>query len=230
MGRKSREKKRKKGIFIPQTIAGWLRNIGSMGGDLAFNEALSFYLDTKGDIIRQMRCFSPDELVWQTWMNIDKFISEDVQLKEKKCGKGCFHCCCMYAHVFDTEADTIMKYCLEKGIEIDPEALKSHIGKTEEDYIGSCNNRCVFLADDNSCRIYEARPGKCRLHMVATEPKMCALDESRTVGKLICINAEFVMAAFVELSYGTLDSSKQAGGNLADMLLARLTSKPPKAF
>lgn len=50
--------------------------------------------------------------------------------------------------------------------------------------------RCVFLADDNSCSIYHARPGACRRYFVVSKPELCMPTNTKKVSVLNTIDID----------------------------------------
>jgi Fe-S-cluster containining protein len=90
------------------------------------------------------------------------------------CGKGCAHCCKMRVDVNPMEVELILAYCDENAIDIDVDYLKVQ-GAIPQDILDKNPglNRCIFLAKDNSCRIYPVRPIACRKHVVISPAWLC---------------------------------------------------------
>jgi Fe-S-cluster containining protein len=39
--------------------------------------------------------------------------------------------------------------------------------------------KCVFLAGDNNCLVYDIRPTACRSHFSGTDPDLCKIEKGR---------------------------------------------------
>jgi len=109
-------------------------------------------------------------------LQLSKF--HDVNEWEKvKCKKGCSGCCKQKILVTDEEAELLRGRTI-----INKPDLKNH------------NARCMFLAHDGECSVYNDRPSVCRLLVSKSDPKLCETGANR---ELIYTNkAEVVSAAY----------------------------------
>jgi len=118
----------------------------------------------------------PDKLdaVFDIHEKIDKTNAEYFKGKAAvSCKKGCAHCCHIQVKVFEPEADLILEYCQDNDITIDMDRLEKQLGYDEFTYMLNPHRRCVFLADDNTCKVYDVRPGSCRNYFVTSPPDDC---------------------------------------------------------
>lgn len=133
---------------------------------------------------------------------------------EVKCRKGCAACCHLHVDVFPQEAHLLRMVAADAGIEIDEARLARQASKDDSTWreLSPEDRRCVFLADDLRCRVYEYRPGACRKHLVKSDPDRC--DMAKHPGGKVAIvfsaEAEIVHSAAMTV-YGA--------GNMAAMLL-----------
>lgn len=118
---------------------------------------------------------------------------------EVKCRRGCAHCCAMYVGVFPEEGELLRAAAAEQGIEIDEARLARQAEKTEATWLelSDEDRRCVFLAEDLSCRVYEHRPSSCRKYLVTSDPDLCDVRKhpGGDVGVLFSIDAETMQSA-----------------------------------
>lgn len=133
---------------------------------------------------------------------------------EVKCRKGCAACCHVSVDIFTQEATFLRKVAEHYGIEIDEARLARQATKNPGTWreLAHEDRRCVFLSDDNACRVYEHRPGACRKYAVITDPDLCDTVKypGGKVGIVFSVEAEVVHSAAMTV-YG--------GGNMAAMLL-----------
>jgi Fe-S-cluster containining protein len=134
-------------------------------------------------------------------------------LDQVKCKKGCAHCCKIRVLVSLAEAQYIYEYSKENNITIDVDYLKEQAKLTEDhDYDFSKFRNCVFLSNDNSCLVYEARPISCRRHLVVSEPSNCDVQGGKkTVSAVPALDASLIGA-------GLMVADKEHG-NFPEMLL-----------
>lgn len=139
---------------------------------------------------------------------------------EVQCRKGCAACCHLHVGVFPQEAELLLEHAREQGIEIDQARLARQATKTADTWneLAPEDQRCVFLAEDRSCQVYEHRPGACRKYLVKTDPDLCNMHKhpGGKVGIVFSVEAEIVHSAAMTV-YGA--------GNLAAMLLQHM---PPE--
>jgi len=154
---------------------------------------------------------------------IDELLEEDKKVNQKdwtdiSCRKGCSACCYKTVIATDDEADLLVQYCKDEGIEIDVEHLKgqANFKGTSAQWFdrGKDKARCVFLKD-NECSVYEHRPAACRKFYVISDPEKCGGRSGREILVKVSLNVE--MAAS-----GAMDIDHKRVGDLPDQLLKRL--------
>lgn len=131
------------------------------------------------------------------------------------CKKGCSDCCYQEVWITGDEAD-LLAFKIREGIEIDLERLKkqAQIQNTEAWLdIPKQDRKCVFLSDQNLCRVYDYRPISCRKYFVQSPPEMCADIRGKT-WILAMDAAEAIATAAMNLP--------PEGGPLAATLLKKL--------
>lgn len=98
------------------------------------------------------------------------------------CREGCAHCCKQGVMIGPHEAALLVAAAQKNSIPIDRKRLawQSHY-ETDEQWAARSeyNRRCVFLGDDNRCRVYLARPLACRKYFSLSEPSRCDIDNYR---------------------------------------------------
>ncbi len=138
--------------------------------------------------------------------------------RDVQCRKGCGACCHLQVDVFDREAELLLMMASEQGIEIDEAKLARQASKANTDAWNELSHEdraCVFLAEDQSCRVHEHRPGACRKYLVKSPAEFC--DTTKYPGGRVAIvfdvEAEIVQSAAMTV-YGA--------GSMAAKLLAAL--------
>lgn len=134
-------------------------------------------------------------------------------LSQIQCRKGCAHCCKIKVECSLLEAEYIYEYCKEEGITFDVERLKEQAKLDDvNEYTVSPFRNCVFLGEDNACKIYEARPIACRNYLVVSDPAHC--DVQNGVRKVLAV------ATLDENLVGAgLSLASKEFGSLPEMLL-----------
>lgn len=140
--------------------------------------------------------------------NFHAFIQDavDSKIKEAKkekvkpsCKPGCAFCCYSYVVITDDEAKLIAEFLKEDKIEINLPRLVWQSQITEEEWskIKYTDRKCVFLDENNRCKIYKHRPASCRKLIVVTDPKLCDMENNygAKVGKLMVVDAELATSA-----------------------------------
>lgn len=133
------------------------------------------------------------------------------------CKKGCAHCCHIRVSCTPLEAKMIYAYCVQHDIPIDEEKLKAVADLDQDEYMFSPQKRCTFLADDNTCKIYEVRPIMCRNHNSAIDPINCDTDVNPFAQVGSIIDWEAMMAATALIGH--------AGDQTHDSLPKRLLTE-----
>jgi Fe-S-cluster containining protein len=125
--------------------------------------------------------------------------------KNATCSKGCSHCCYLHVCVTEDEANLLERLVRRNDMQIDKDRLLAQLEVTKEDYTKSPMSirKCIFLGDDNACRIYEDRPSTCRTYFSADTADKCELkpeDAPRNIKKLFLLNAELFVTASMNLT------------------------------
>lgn len=140
--------------------------------------------------------------------------------KDVKCGKGCAGCCQLNVDITKKEAQLLAHWMDEQGIEIDLQKLERQAATVPATWneLSIEDRRCVFLGEDNACKVYEHRPGVCRKYFVVTDPEFCdsVRHPDHEVGILFDLEAELMQAAAFK-AHGV--------GGLATMLSDALKTK-----
>lgn len=117
------------------------------------------------------------------------------------CGRGCAGCCHYEVEVTPDEAALIAE-TVNAGLVIDRERLALQAARERKSpewrRFNHRDNRCVFLGDDNACRIYEQRPSICRKHVVTTPPANCT-TEGAPVAPVQVLLAEILLSTALSL-------------------------------
>lgn len=92
---------------------------------------------------------------------------------EISCSKGCGFCCSINVDSFEHEVMYINEIIKEQNIVFDEERLKKQAEAKNWNDLDPKDKKCVFLGDDNTCRIYDYRPLSCRKHFVVSKPELC---------------------------------------------------------
>jgi Fe-S-cluster containining protein len=134
------------------------------------------------------------------------------------CAKGCGYCCHLEVETTLGDAERLAQYIIENNISFDEAALKEQASRERMDKIWKRGfvpeNRCVFLDENNSCRVYEARPSICRKHMVVSPVEDCYMPGANPITRIIPMS-EIYMSALISLE-------GQSFGSLSKMLLKAL--------
>lgn len=157
------------------------------------------------------------DAVTYLYKQADKAIEEspDDVKKSWSCKKGCAHCCHIRVVATNAEAAVAVKYAKEHNIEIDKDRLEKQQDLDVEEYMFSPHKRCVFLGDDNTCKIYPVRPMSCRTYYVTSPADMCDTDKypHGHVAGYINLDSAMPGAALMHLS---------SIGNFAKLLIDNL--------
>lgn len=137
------------------------------------------------------------------------------------CHRGCSGCCHYEVEITQNEA-VVLRDAVRRGIQIDHKRLHLQASRERRSpewrRFGSPDNRCVFLAADGACGVYDIRPSICRKHMVSTPAANCTTDGAM-VAPIQVLLAEILLSA--ELS---IDGNES--GSLAKMLETSLNETP----
>lgn len=126
------------------------------------------------------------------------------------CRKGCAHCCRQKVSASQQEVDLILDFCKEENIPIDIGYLKQQQELTQENWgLSEDYADCVFLDDNQACKIYAARPAACRKYVVMTDPDLCNIKDhpKGEVGTFGVVGIEIVASVFPNLTHEAEDLS-----------------------
>lgn len=116
-----------------------------------------------------------------------------------QCRKGCAACCHLNVDIFTSEAELLWMVAKEDGIRVDEARLARQAAKNADTWreLPPEDQRCVFLADDDTCKVYEHRPGACRKYMVKNDPDLCDMHKhpGGKVAIVFDVEAEIVHSA-----------------------------------
>ncbi|WP_141733190.1 YkgJ family cysteine cluster protein [Oligoflexus tunisiensis] len=101
------------------------------------------------------------------------------------CKAGCGACCHQKVDLGTLEGDKIRQHLAENRIEVDTGRLEKQASAMKNGSFQKLSyeeRRCIFLGDDQNCRIYSARPLMCRRHFVQNDPAICRTED---VSKLV---------------------------------------------
>jgi len=131
------------------------------------------------------------------------------------CRDGCGRCCHGKVEVNTEEVEALLKSAEHHQWEIDKIRLKIQKDFTAEDFrlADEPVSRCVFLGEDQRCRVYEERPLVCRNHFVTTPKENCSI-EGAPLDLVADLLPELIAAAY--------DEVVPESGVMAEMVLERL--------
>jgi len=113
------------------------------------------------------------------------------------CHKGCSGCCHYEVEITRNEA-VVLQDAVQRGVLIDFKLLHLQAQRERRSpewrRFGSADNRCVFLAENGACRVYDVRPSICRKHLVSTPAADCTTDGA-TVSPIQVLLAEILLSA-----------------------------------
>lgn len=164
---------------------------------------------------------------------VDQGLVKSMKTQDLKpsCGKGCAHCCHIPVMITMDEGIVLWNYSRAKKIPIDLELAKrqaEHDG-TDRDFAQKpkSENRCIFLGDDNSCRVYKYRPASCRKYIVFTEPEKCDAFKPEEVITHFDLDVEVAVSASFDLEDSSVGSLAQTIVTIAENESASLVRSKP---
>ncbi|MDD0854034.1 YkgJ family cysteine cluster protein [Halobacteriovorax sp. GB3] len=175
---------------------------------------LSFVYSTL--VKRLKQCESPIQRAKLAHKEIDRYNQEvldnEVVQKYMSCKKGCAACCHTQVSVTSDEAELLTDLYLKGEVDIDLKKL--YLQSEARNDVSKWYNipydirRCLFLDENNACKIYENRPAVCRTNMVLSDPKTCSTIDGK-VHEQRLVNTHkadmIIMASYtVTKSAGTL--------------------------
>lgn len=152
--------------------------------------------------------------------NVEVFSHPLVQ-QLSPCKMGCVGCCYTQVSVTKDEAELLSEKIIS-GMEIDRERLKlqAAAGNNSDTYfkIPYDDRRCVFLSDENLCRVYEDRPSVCRTNAVLGTADQCDTSVSIKPTRLV-LTEKADMAIYASFLHS------DRNGTLPQLLQEVLTKK-----
>ncbi len=108
----------------------------------------------------------------------DKAVQRALENRQVSCRKGCAACCQQLIYLSMTEAMDIARehhaYLESVRPQLEEQASRLMRDANPGKYWGE---KCIFLAGDGTCSIYDKRPLTCRAHYVSTPAEVCANPE-----------------------------------------------------
>lgn len=113
------------------------------------------------------------------YSTLDSEVEESIISKypEITCKKGCAYCCHQKIGISQAEAYLIINFVSFWNIKINWDLLMSQKGHEDWSKIPFKSSKCIFLGEDNLCKIYEVRPGACRWYFSLQDPKLCDIEQ-----------------------------------------------------
>lgn len=173
------------------------------------------------ELIKEFKSNSQEDTIQELLHNIDQAIKKEgpdnTKQKPITCSKGCSACCFSYVTITDTEARLLVSHCKKNNISINQERLSKQAQQSIDNWmeLELKDRKCVFLDDEGSCSVYDARPGVCRKHLVTADSRKCI--ESSTLPKnerIFNLQAELMISALWQV---------RPFGSMAEMLNADIT-------
>lgn len=141
------------------------------------------------------------------------------------CAKGCGACCHLEVEITKDEGE-LLAQVVEAGVAIERRRLAVQAARTRRSADWGLpiqkDSRCVFLGDDQACRVYESRPAICRKHVVASDPTECMKEGGQPLPILIPM-AELVLSA-------ALSQPGNTHGSLSKKLTEALKPESSRVF
>jgi Fe-S-cluster containining protein len=138
--------------------------------------------------------------------HLSKLFEEHKATSLVSCKAGCTACCHTQVSVTSDEAQLLIEVIANEGIEIDLDRLRKQ-AETENDgqaylKVPYGERRCVFLGDDNRCRVYSDRPSVCRTNYTFSPPEDCETKDGKEKQQrlLKTVEADMVIAASFSVS------------------------------
>ncbi len=112
---------------------------------------------------------------------VDKYL--DILLKDRfvssviTCKKGCTACCHTQVSITEDEAIFLAQRAVDENLFIDMKNLylQASVLNSDSKWYGLPyeKRRCIFLDDNNLCKVYEDRPLVCRTNYVLSPKESC---------------------------------------------------------
>ena len=195
------------GVMIPKTVGIWLQGIEEERGTEAADNAARQFIDTadhyKKELLKTEVLASRVLIAHQAADKLMEMHLDASKLKKDvTCRRGCHECCRMYVALTPSEARLILKTIKARNMEVDWEKLSRQAGKVEDDFYNHImgeDNKCVFVDEKGSCKIYKMRPLSCRNHLVASPKELCSMETNNKVKKVFSPEIEAMTFAYISL-------------------------------
>lgn len=119
------------------------------------------------------------------------------------CKAGCAACCHTTVLLSEDEGEILAEHVSSGRVPIDMSRLEAQaqFKGSELDYWRAPKEltRCVFLGDNNRCRVYEDRPASCRKYHVGSPPEQCDDRKDRDVMVLAQFDQEILATAAADI-------------------------------
>ena len=143
--------------------------------------------------------------------NLQELIIEGLTTKIGRtvtCSTGCSFCCNVEVHITEDEAELLASVLKDRKIEINQEKLNMQAGITDGTWLDrTCDDlTCIFLDENDECKIYQYRPMNCRKLMVTSDPQLCDIKyRNEMVHRFLEIHIKIITTAIMTCTkYGTL--------------------------
>jgi Fe-S-cluster containining protein len=124
----------------------------------------------------------PVAILHALYENMQQYEKEAAEKIKVSCKSGCSFCCYINVDITDLEAQAIVEYCSENGIDINMQELEMP------------QLKCTFLKD-NKCSVYSARPMACRKYFAVSAPERCDAQRYPKGGVINHISLDMEMMA-----------------------------------
>jgi Fe-S-cluster containining protein len=149
---------------------------------------------------QQAQFMSKAEILGIAFQIIDQIIEQKkiTDPMDVSCTKGCSFCCRMNVDMTELEADVLVNYAHKHNIPVDKNYLKKQLRLSPEELpLSKEYSSCMFLAKDNTCKVYDVRPMACRKYFVVTPAEECNIPAfpKHMVASIVDPDVEAVVSA-----------------------------------
>lgn len=141
------------------------------------------------------------ETIKQIYDIVDRTLKKSGVFELASCHKGCYFCCHDPVYLSGAEGRYLQKYVKDNNIKPNRSKLKKQ-NKVDDPLDLKWNDRqCVFLGEDKTCKVYDARPLVCRTHNSHSDPKYCnrgKYNVGTREGRVLELEAFFVALEIIE--------------------------------
>jgi len=153
----------------------------------------------------KLQNFNSESVAYGFMKLVDQHIKNTpVPIGEKiSCKKGCAYCCSINIDISAQEAILLIDYCKENKIEIDWQKLEIQKEYNHTNYLSldKESRKCVFLSDDNTCKVYKYRPISCRKYISLDKPEKCNLENGKQkLKRFVSPTAEIIASAVMNVT------------------------------